>query len=235
MVSCYGGNDGSLELTVSGGVAPFTFNWTGGIGNTGNPTGLSTGSYNVTITDANGCSTSTGANVNQPQELSLSITPTNIGCNMTTGSATANVGGGTFPYSYAWSNGQTTQTATNLAAGTYEVIVTDANGCVISLTTTVDEITGLTVNIGSSNVSCHGGNDGGATANVSGGQAPFTYAWSNGQSSETITNLEPGNYSVTVMDFNGCSGESSITITEPLTGLNLNITGTGGSLSLIHI
>ena len=131
MLNCFGGNDGSINVTMLNGLAPFTYDWTGGIGNTSNPTNLTAGFYNVTITDANGCTVSTAASVNQPQELTLSILSDDSGCPSGSGSATANIVGGMMPYQYFWSNGETTSTINNLDVGTYTVIVTDNNGCTI--------------------------------------------------------------------------------------------------------
>jgi len=215
MVSCYGGNDGSIDLTVNGGTAPYTYDWTGGIGNVEDPSGLTSGSYNVVVTDANGCSASTGVNVNQPQQLALTIDGNNVGCNGTLGSATANPTGGVAPYAYSWSDGQTSQTAINLTADTYSVEITDANGCTISESITISVDASLVVSIGSSNVTCYNANDGSATASVTGGSGMITYSWNNGGTTASITGLAPGTYTLVATDANGCIGEEEVTISQP--------------------
>ena len=231
MVSCYEGSDGSIIVTMVNGLTPFTYDWTGGIGNIPNPTNLTAGSYNVTITDANGCAVSTGANVNQPQELNLTIDSNSGGCAGGLGSATAIVGGGTMTYQYAWSNGQTTSTISNLAEGTYTVVVTDNNGCTIEDEVTISSSSNLIVSIDKTDVSCYLGTDGTATASVIGGQPNYTYLWSNGETSATIINLEAGDYNVTVTDGNGCIGVQTITIISPpelqLTTVSTEVTPIG--------
>src|SRR5690606_23340559 len=117
-VSCNGGSNGTIDLTVTGGTAPYTFAWSN-TATTEDMTGLTAGTYDVTVTDANGCTTTASVTVNEPTVLSASISSqTNIACNGgATGSATVTVTGGTASYAYLWSNGATTATATGLAAG----------------------------------------------------------------------------------------------------------------------
>jgi len=215
-VSCYGGNNGSINVTMVSGLAPFTYDWTGGIGNTSNPTNLTAGSYNVTITDANGCSVSTAANVNQPQQLIVTIdSNSGGGCTGGSGSATANVVGGTTPYLYAWSNGQTTSTINNLTVGTYTVVITDNNGCTVEEEVTISSGSGLIVSIDKTDVSCYLDTNGTATASVIGGQPNYTYLWSNGETTATIINLEAGTYTVTITDGAGCIGTQTIQVISP--------------------
>ena len=215
MLNCFGGNDGSINVTMLNGLAPFTYDWTGGIGNTSNPTNLTAGFYNVTITDANGCTVSTAASVNQPQELTLSILSDDSGCPSGSGSATANIVGGMMPYQYFWSNGETISTINNLDVGTYTVIVTDNNGCTIEDEVVIISSSDLAVSIDKTDVSCNQNTDGIATANVIGGQPSYTYLWSNGESNATIINLEAGIYTVTVTDGNGCFETQTIQIISP--------------------
>src|SRR6185312_5055378 len=140
------------------------------------------------------------------------------------GKATASVSGGTPAYSYSWTDGETNATATNLTAGSYTVTITDANGCSATASVTIVQnslTTSITVN---SNVSCHGGNNGSLTANPSGGTSPYTYNWSPGsKTSQTITGLIAGSYTVIVHDANGCSVTASVTITQPAAALAASI------------
>ena len=119
------------------------------------------------------------------------------------------VAGGTTPYTYAWSNGQTSATATNLSANTYRVTVTDARGCTATSSVAVSQpVASLTSSFASSNITtvdCFGNFTGSATVTVTGGTTPYTYAWTNGQTSATATNLAANTYRVTVTDARGCS------------------------------
>ena len=188
-------------------------------------------SYNVTITDANGCSVFTGANVNQPQELIITIDSDGGGCAGELGSATANVNGGTTPYQYAWSTGVTTATINDLAVGTYTITITDDNGCTIEDEVTINTSSNLIVSIEKTDVSCYLDTDGTATVSVIGGQTGYTYLWSNGQTNATITNLEAGSYTVTITDGAGCIGTQTIAIISPpelqLTTVSTEVTPNG--------
>lgn len=212
---CNGEASGSVDLTVSGGNPGYTYSWSNGA-TTEDLTNVAAGTYTVTVTDQSGSTASISATVNEPTALMASTSSTDVGCNGgNDGSATVNASGGTPPYSYAWSDGQTTQTATGLAAGTYSVVVTDANGCTTAAYATVDEPDALTVSTVSSDVSCNGGSDGSASAIPAGGTAPYSYSWSNGFNSYYNQGLAAGNYTVTITDANGCTASASVTINEP--------------------
>jgi len=154
-----------------------------------------------------------------PLPMSVTAISTPASCAGNTGSATATPTGGNPPYTYVWvPTGQSTQTATGLSAGNYSVTVTDATGC-FNATTTVTVIGGGSFTTTSSqiNTTCFGANNGSATINPSGGNAPYTYAWSTNpiQTSPTISNIPAGNYSVTVTDASGCVQTAVYTITQP--------------------
>ncbi len=225
-VACRGSATGAIELNVSGGTAPYQYNWPAPAPDVEDPTGLPAGTYVVTVTDSKGCTATAMATITQPATVLAATTMVNSNALCTggnTGSATVTATGGTSPYMYLWSNGQTVATATNLSAGSYTVTVTDVAGCTKIATATITNPAGLLVVIGSStNVSCSGGNNGQATAAATGGSAPYSFAWSNGQSGPTATNLTAGNYRVTVTDMNGCTAQTSVTILQP-TQLILNV------------
>ncbi|HYG50418.1 MAG TPA: gliding motility-associated C-terminal domain-containing protein, partial [Flavobacteriales bacterium] len=134
-----------------------------------------------------------------------------------TGTATVVVTGGTPPYTYLWSDGQTTATATGLAPGTYTCTVTDAQGCnnVQVISVTVNGPTDPVVNVTTTDPLCFGASNGWAAANVSGGAAPYTYSWSNGQTTSTATGMGAGPWSVTVTDSLGCSTTQTFTLVDP--------------------
>lgn len=148
--------------------------------------------------------------------LGLTVNTTGAGCNTVTGSATANPSAGTTPYSYNWSNGQTTQSATGLAAGTYTVTVSD-NSCFPKAITQVINIVsgaGITAIVTSTNTYC--ANTGTATASTVGGVGPYTYSWSNGMTNQTTTGLGAGTHTVTVIDANGCKYNTSVQVIQNL-------------------
>jgi len=214
-VSCNAGNDGTIDLTVTGGTAPYTYAWSNSA-TTEDMTGLTAGTYDVTITDANGCTTTASATVTEPTALTASAIATNVSCNAgNDGTVDLTVTGGTAPYTYAWSNTATTEDLAGLMAGTYDVTITDANGCTITASATVTEPTALSASAIATNVSCNAGNDGTIDLTVTGGTAPYTYAWSNSATTEDMTGLTAGTYDVTITDANGCTTTASVTVTEP--------------------
>lgn len=204
--SCAGACDGEAVAEPSGGDSPFSFEWSDGQ-MSGNATGLCAGTYTVTITDNNGCTSTASATIQAGESVTASATvdqeETCEGdCD---GQATAS--GGT---SYMWSDGQMTATATNLCAGSYEVTVSDVNGCSDVASITIQSGTSVTATATViQDESCIGLCDGQAIA--SGGTS---YEWSDGQMSATATDLCPGSYGVTVSDINGCSDETTVTISD---------------------
>lgn len=215
-VQCNGDNTGAANLTVTGGVGPYTYSWTNGGGNNEDLTNVAAGTYTVTVTDSNGCSESLSATIFEPSAISLSATSVNVLCNGgNTGSIDLSVSGGTVGYSYLWSNGSTAEDPNNLTAGAYTVTVTDSKGCTATTTVTITEPAALTLSDISSNVTCNGNHDGSIDLSVAGGTGPFTYSWSNGSTSQDLSGLGPGTYSVTVTDANACTATTMVTIIEP--------------------
>ncbi|MFN4255730.1 MAG: reprolysin-like metallopeptidase, partial [Saprospiraceae bacterium] len=226
-VPCFGGSTGTATSTASGGTAPYTRLWSNGATTT-TINNLTAGTYTVTVTDANGCTKTATATVSQPASaLSVAVTGVNptSGSN---GSATAAASGGTAPYIYLWSNGGTGTTITGLAAGTYTVTATDANGCTATGSVTLTSPATLNVGVSGTNVSCFGGSDGTATATATGGSGSYTFAWSNGQTTQTATGLVAGTYTVTVSD-GAISATGSVTLTQPAAALSATASGTNPS------
>ncbi|HEX7846083.1 MAG TPA: immunoglobulin domain-containing protein, partial [Chitinophagaceae bacterium] len=228
-VLCFGNSTGSIDLAVTGGTSPYTYAWSNGA-TTQDITSLLAGTYNVTVTDANGCTTVlNNIVITQPAAaLALSETHVNVLCfGNSTGSINLTVTGGTSPYTYAWSNGATTQDITSLPAGTYNVTVTDANGCTAVLNNIVitQPAAALALSETNVNVLCFGNSTGSIDLTVAGGTSPYTYAWSNGATTQDITSLPAGTYSVTVTDANGCTAVlNNIVITQPAAALALSET-----------
>lgn len=221
-VSCNGANDGSGTVSPTGGTSPYTYLWDAGTGNqtTQAATGLGPGTYYVTITDDNNCTTIDSVLITQPVVLISFMDSTDVLCNGdSTGAATVTATGGTPGYLYNWSSGGTGITETGLSAGIYYVTITDANNCTAIDSVMVLEPPVLIPNIVSLNsASCFGYCDGDATASASGGISPYTYVWDIAAGSQTTalaTGLCAGTYSVVVTDSNGCDTVISVTINEP--------------------
>lgn len=219
--SCNGGSNGSATASVSGGIPTFTYAWsTLPSQTTITATGLSAGTYTIVVTDGSACTGSATVTITEPTALSTTVTTNNATCGNNDGDASVSVSGGNPAYTYSWNTlpVQTTASATGLAAGTYTVTITDASGCTTTASATINNSNGPGVSIvAQTNVSCFGGNNGAATAGISGGTPSFTYLWSTVPSQTTIsaTGLSAGTYSILVTDANSCTGTTTVTITEP--------------------
>ncbi|MGE3653699.1 MAG: PKD domain-containing protein [Flavobacteriales bacterium] len=216
-VSCFGGNDGSALVTVTGGTATFTYTWTPIGGNTATGTNLIADDYLVTVTDVNGCSDTSTITITEPATpVTISLSQTNVSCNGgNNGQAIVTPSGGTPNYSYLWSNADADSIAGNLSANTYTLTVTDANGCSVDSSVVITQPNLLTATITKTNVSCNGGNDGQAIITPTGGTTPYSYLWSNADADSIAGNLVAGTYSVTVTDALGCTYTDSVVITQP--------------------
>ena len=210
-VSCFGGADGSAEVYPVGGVGGFTYTWNNVAGN--NPdSGLAAGTYVVIVTDSNNCTASTSVLITQPQQLSVTVSQQNAICYLgADGTATDIVAGGTQPYSYVWSDGQTKETAIGLAAGLYQSTVTDDHSCTATSSVMITQPAQIIFAIDSTAVKCIGSRDGTLTLDViSGGVPPFSYAATQSSSifvtttDSVIQGLGTGYYVVQVSDNNGC-------------------------------
>ena len=225
--TCYDAANGSVDLTVSGGTAPFTYLWSNGA-TSQDLVALLAGTYSVTVTDANGCTTTCGGTVGRPTQLLASALATGARCAGGTGSVALMASGGNAPFTYLWSNGATTQNLSDVSAGTYSVTVTDASGCTAMASATVGSPAQLRATATATAASCAGGATGSVALSVSGGTAPFTYLWSNGATTQNLMGVAPGTYSVTVTDANGCSAGCSATV-DGTTALRPSITTTAAT------
>ena len=214
-VLCFGDATGTVTLTVNGGTAPFTYNWSNQA-TSQNLSGLVASRYNVTITDANGCTATASANVTEPTLLTAAAGGSAVSCfGDITGTITLNVGGGRTPYTYLWNTGATTKELNGVGAGAYTVTVTDANGCTVLSLASVTQPDLLVASGSNTNVLCNGASTATATLTVAGGTAPYTYVWSNVATTQNLTGLAAGAYTVTVTDANGCTATKAYTVTEP--------------------
>jgi hypothetical protein len=226
-VLCFGGTTGAIDATTSGGTAPYTYNWGGGV-TTEDRTGLRGGTYNVTVTDAGGCTASTSRTITTPSViLSVSGTTTQATCGAATGSINITAAGGTAPYTYNWGGGVTTEDRTTLAAGNYSVTVTDANACTVVQNFTITQPNALTLSTVLTHPTCPlPVADGAIDLSVTGGTAPYTYSWGGGVTTQDRTGLSAGTYTVVVTDATGCTATISATLNTqnslptPPTGVN---------------
>ena len=230
-VLCAGGNTGSATATGAGGIEPYNFSWNTTPVQTGpTATGLSAGTYTITLTDANNCTAILDVTISEPAVLTVSITQVNVLCNGgTSGSATAVVTGGTEPYNYSWNTSpvQTTATATGLASGSYTVTVTDANGCKATQTVQITEPAVLTLSATTEDALCPDTKEGSITLEISGGTPPYYIIWSDVNTpDETRTDLLPGTYNAVVSDANACAASTSA---------DVGFTGTFNCLTIPNI
>lgn len=229
-VLCNGGNNGAIDLTVTGGTGAYTYNWGGGV-STQDRTGLTVGIYTVTITDANTCTKTATASVSGFLAITPNSVVTGVSCfGLSNGSVVTNPTGGAGNYSYAWSNGASTKDIINVAAGTYTVTVMDGNSCTRTASSTVgtpQAITGSVV--GKTDVKCSGTATGTATVTINGGTGNLTYCWNSGAQTcasfdQNPTNLPAGTYTLIVTDQNGCTGTVSNIGIAPAPGA-VSVTG----------
>lgn len=224
-VSCAGDRNGSAVVSAAGGNGDYTYQWDNGE-TTAAATQLSAGIHEVTVTDAEGCSVICSVNIEAPNPLTCSITNVKkIRCDSeSNGQATVVAEGGNGGYTYLWDNGETTATATQLKAGLHEVTVTDAKGCSVICSVTLEEPAPLTCEIiDTKPINCLGEATGRATAVAAGGNGSYNFQWDNGETGATATMLSAGTHTVTVTDGLGCTSTCTVDITAPLEGLSCEI------------
>ena len=228
-ITCYSANNGSINITVTGGTGAYSYNWTR---NTApfsiieDLSNLSPGTYVVTVTDVNNCGPKTASfTITEPPLLVVSlVSQTNILCyGAATGVITVSVVGGTqipttLDYTYAWTgpNGYTanTQNLSNLLAGTYNLTVTDNNGCFKDLVVILTQSTDIVISYTTTPITCYGANNASFSVTLSGGNPPYQFQWSDLSTSLSQTNLSAGNYTITVTDNVGCIKAATIIIPE---------------------
>ncbi|MFT6923370.1 MAG: gliding motility-associated-like protein [Crocinitomicaceae bacterium] len=232
-ISCNGSTDGSISSLTNGGTVNYSYSWnTTPVQTTPNLTGVGAGSYTLTVTDDNGCIAQSSVTLAEPAVLSDTYTvDQSANCNVADGAATVTTLGGTPTYTYVWSNnpGNTSNSATDLAAGITNVIITDANGCTDNIAITINSINAPLPYLSADSVLCLGENTGTAFVDSVSGNGGYTYIWLDdlgnpiGQVNATATGLAAGTYSVQVTDLNGCSATQTINVDEPLTSVVVSV------------
>lgn len=239
--SCNNTGTGTATASPAGGTLPYTYLWNPSMQNTQTATGLFIGNYTVAVVDSNGCVTGDTISVNGPLSIPITTTATPTSCGAQNGTATANISGpGAVPPFYVlWNTGDTGLTVSGLDAGIYRANVTDGNGCFSFSDALVTSSNGPVVTTSSvTNISCFGGNDGSINISITGGTPPYTFAWSNGLTTEDASNLVYGPYEVSVYDASGCVVVKSIFVNEPTplsltsSSISSSCTGTNGSATI---
>ncbi len=219
--SCFGSSDGIVTATPQGGTGPYTYQLNGGTPQASNTfTGLTAGTYTLTVNDATGCSSIATTTVTQPPQISISEAVQNVLCNAGnngTITVTASNTVGTVSYQLNSGTPQASNVFTNLAAGTYTVTVRDGNNCSNQKSVTITQPAALVSSEAPVNVLCNGGNNGKITVTATGGTGPYQYRIGSGalQSSNEFTNLFAGTFNISIVDANNCTVTRSVTITQP--------------------
>ncbi len=248
--NCNGAIDGSASVNPSGGTSPYTYQWDANANNQTDQLALNlgAGTYFVTVTDGNACTSVSSVNIDDPDLLTLSNTSDDVLCfGNSTGAIDLSVNGGTMPYSYDWTgpNAYTSnmEDISSIFSGTYDVLVTDANNCTADLSVNINQpSTGIMSTISEPDSICFSAGNGTVNVNVGGGTGPFTYEWSNNEMTSTISSLDGGMYIVTITDSGNCTfidtafvvEEGEITITLSQTG-TLCHDGSDGSATIESI
>lgn len=213
-VTCAGQANGSATVQLANATNPVVYAWSNGA-TTKTANGLAAGTYSVTATDATGCKVILQVQISSPQVLITTITAqSNLLCpESSNGSITLGVSGGVQPYSFNWSNGAQGASAQNLSAGLYQATITDANSCSNTISAQISSPQAVVISlVGKTDVACPDDQTGSISVNVTGGQSPYQYFWSNGQSTANISALEAGLYKLTVNDQNGCQKQMEVNI-----------------------
>src|SRR5690606_694599 len=213
-----------INITASGGTGILQYSSDNGVtfqsGN--NFSGLTAGTYSVVVTDENGCTANTFVFLTEPSQLTVNTVVVNTTCSQSNGSVTVNANGGTLNYQYSIDAGSTFQSANSfagLATGSFTVVIQDANGCSVSTGVNITDAPGPRIDATNiTDATCYNANNGTLNINASNGTAPLQYSITGGapyQSSNNFSGLAPGNYSVFVIDANGCTVSTSVVISEP--------------------
>ena len=229
LASCSGGSDGSATATPGSGTPPYSYKWSDPLGQTtATAANLKAGSYTVTITDSKGCTITGSTIVNQPEAVNVTATVTNVSCfGASNGQISISPLGGTPPYAFTWSSGETTQNISGKKAGTYMVTVTDSKGCTFVLTNMITEPSDIALTGNAQTVHCFGGNDGGIELMAGGGTPDYNFNWTgpnNFTSTQgTLFGLSAGTYNATVTDAAGCTKLYTTQVAQPAAALTISL------------
>lgn len=213
-ISCFGANDGEINVTTTGGTGNITYAWSTIVGSFEDISGLSAGNYTLTITDANNCSFTISTTVNEPAQLTVTESHTDVLCHGgNTGSIDITVSGGTPTYTYTWNAVNSSEDLNNLTAGTNVLLLRDANNCMVTASITINDPPALTAQLTAIDASSALATDGSITVSAGGGTPNYSYNWNpNVSSTSTASSLAVGTYCVTVTDNNSCTTTACETV-----------------------
>jgi large repetitive protein len=215
--TCSNSCDGSVTVSHVGGTLPYSYTWMGLPDTTNTLTNLCAGTYFLQTTDANGCIFTSQVSITSPSQLLVTPIVSSPNCATSTGAISLQVSGGTAPYTYSWQpGGSTASSLSNIPAGNYQVTINDAAGCSQLFVFSISSVGAPTISASQTDVSCTGSCDGAIGITLAGGTSPFSYAWSTGATTDSITGLCDTTVSVVVTDNNGCIAAGNYTIAEPL-------------------
>ncbi|MEX2590883.1 MAG: gliding motility-associated C-terminal domain-containing protein [Chitinophagales bacterium] len=215
-ISCKGFSDGEISVSVSGGFVPYTYEWSNGATNVNSIDSLIADDYSLTVTDPSGCQVIEDYTLIEAPTLLDTVIFENITCfGDSDGSIEVSASGGTPPYTFLWSSGNTSTIESNLSAGVYDITITDDNNCINETGIELIQPDSFTIVWNLSNVSCYNGSDGELNPAVTGGTPPYQYQWSTGSTQDSIQGLTEGNYSLTITDDHGCIFIADTSITQP--------------------
>ncbi|HPS71397.1 MAG TPA: gliding motility-associated C-terminal domain-containing protein [Bacteroidales bacterium] len=211
-ITCFGQSEGTAQISVSGGVPPYTYLWNTGA-NSNIINDITAGIFFVTVTDSHSCTIQDTITITQPSIISLTSNIETPTCQNDTGSIQITAVGGIAPYNYLWNNGSNSNTINNLATGIYSCTVTDQNGCSKSKTDTLNTINPMSIEQTTSIMETCDLQNGSITVTIQNGVPPYQYHWNNGVTTGTdLTNLNSGYYQITITDQNQCTDTTSIFI-----------------------
>jgi len=238
--SCQNDSNGTAVVTATGGTPPYTFRWNDKYSQTDSiADSLGVGSYQVTVTDVNNCKKIASVTILGVPNATIKDS-SNVSCNGgNDGIASASGNGGTLPYTYNWSTGETTQIISGLGPGTYMFTLTDATLCKSIASVTITEPADLLITFIPKDVSCANGSDGSISTVITGGTSPYNYLWSNGGISASLSTLLTGIYTVTITDTYGCVSMLGYSIGEPTAmtsqGQMSNVSCNGGNDGMVSV
>lgn len=232
---CQGSSNGEATISITGGKPPFTYLWDDPeLQSDSTATGLKVGYYTVTVQDAEGAIIKETIEITEFDTIQISITTSDTDCKLSQGGATAIASGENPPFNYLWTSGSDEASASGLSSGIYEVTVTDNTGCQNKAVATINDIGGPQISTDGRilHLNCAGDANGIIDPEISGGTSPYTFSWSNGETTKGILNLKAGSYELTVLDADGCIATKSVKVEgpQPITfSLSVDIADCGSS------
>lgn len=215
--SCFGASTGTIGIQTTGGTPGYSYLWTPSVSVSDTASGLPAGIYTILVSDTNNCQTNVSVDILQSTAITGTLIASDPSCGLSNGSLTAQVSGGISPYTYLWTPGSTTNaTITNIGPETYNLLITDATNCTLSLAATLNDSSPVITVSSIVNVSCYSGSDGSATIAITQGSPPYTINWTpSGGNGLTASALTAGTYIVSVADITGCQVSDTLTVAEP--------------------